>query len=148
MPVLDLTNPDDAHVDQRLRENVVLWLGSVRPDGRPHMVLVWFLWDGANVLIFSQPNNQKLRNIRHEPRVILALDGTNDGDDVITIEGIAELRNEPEITAELPAYAAKYEQHIRDIGFTPESMAASYSQAIRITPTRFVELEASRAARG
>jgi PPOX class probable F420-dependent enzyme len=142
--MLDLNNPDEAHVDQRLREDVVLWLGSVRPDGRPHMVPVWFLWDGSSVLIFSKPNNQKLRNIRHEPRVILALDDTDDGEDVITVEGVAELINEPETTPELPAYTAKYEQEMRDLGYAPEEMAAAYSQAIRVTPTRFVELEAAR----
>jgi PPOX class probable F420-dependent enzyme len=146
--MLDLTNPDEAHVDQRLRENIILWLGSVRPDGRPHMVPVWFLWDGATILIFSQPSSQKIRNLRQNPRIVLALDDTDDGEDVITIEGTAELLAEPEITAGLPAYAAKYERHIRDIGLTPEAMALSYSQAIRITPTRFVELEASRAAKG
>ena len=146
--MLDLTNPDEAHIDQRLRENVIIWLGSVRPDGRPHMVGVWFLWDGATILIFSQPNNQKVRNLRHDPRVVLALDDTDEGEDVITIEATAELLAEPELTTELPAYAAKYATHMRDLDLPPERMAQLYSQAIRITPTRFVELEASRAARG
>ncbi len=142
--MLNLDNKDEAHVDQRLREDIVLWLASVRPDGRPHLVPVWFLWDGATVLIFSQPNNQKVRNIRHESRVLLALDNTDDGEDVITIEGTADLLDEPEITAELPAYTTKYAQELRDLGYTPQSMAATYSQAIRVTPTRFVELEAAR----
>lgn len=142
--MLDSTNPDEAHVDSRLREDIVIWLGSVRPDGRPHMVVVWFLWDGNSVLIFSQPNNQKLRNIAHEKRVVLALDDSDDGGDVITIEGTAELVNEPELSTAMPAYVEKYADAIRDIGYTPESMAAAYSQAIRVTPTRFVELEAKR----
>jgi PPOX class probable F420-dependent enzyme len=140
--MLDLNNPDEAHVDERLREALVVWLGSVRPDGRPHLVPVWFLWDGTTVLIFSQPNNQKVRNLRHEPRVILALDDTDDGADVITLEGIGELVTEPETTTELPAYVAKYDREMRDINLTPQRLAATYSQAIRVTPTRFVELEA------
>jgi PPOX class probable F420-dependent enzyme len=142
--MLDLNNPDEAHVDQRLRDDIVIWLGSVRPDGRPHLVPVWFLWDGSTVLIFSKPDNQKVRNIRHDARVILAMDNTDDGDDVITIEGAAELLNEPEITPVLPAYTAKYAESIKEIGYTPARMAAEYAQAIRITPTRFVELEATR----
>jgi PPOX class probable F420-dependent enzyme len=102
------------------------------------------LWDGASVLIFSKPNTQKVRNIRHEPRVILALDDTDDGEDVITVEGVAELIDEPETTPELPAYAAKYAREMRDLGYAPEGMAGEYSQAIRVTPTRFVELEAKK----
>ncbi len=142
--MLDLNNPDEAHVDQRLREDIVIWLGSVRPDGRPHLVPVWFLWDGSSVLIFSSPKTQKIRNIQHEARVVLAMDDTDDGEDVITIEGTAELIDEPEMTPALPAYRAKYEQEMKAINYTPESMAAGYSQTIRVTPTRFVELESAR----
>ena len=65
--MLDLTNPKHAHVEERLRTNRILWLGSVRPDGRPHLVYVFFLWDGKHILIFSQPTSQKIRNVQHNP---------------------------------------------------------------------------------
>ncbi len=39
------------HIEERLRSNEMVWLTTVRPDGRPHSVPVWFLWDGATVLI-------------------------------------------------------------------------------------------------
>jgi predicted pyridoxine 5'-phosphate oxidase superfamily flavin-nucleotide-binding protein len=29
-----------------LRDDPVVWLSSVQPDGRPHVVPVWFHWDG------------------------------------------------------------------------------------------------------
>ena len=51
----DQTKPNNAHVEQRLREEPIIWLTTVRPDGRPHTVPVWFLWDGETFLIFSQP---------------------------------------------------------------------------------------------
>ena len=89
--MLDLTQPGHAHVDERLRSDIMLWLNTVRPDGRPHSAAVWFLWDGSQFLIFSQPNTQKLRNLQHNPNVVLALDNTKDGSDVIVIEGKAEL---------------------------------------------------------
>src|SRR6266699_497224 len=88
--MLDLKNPKNAHVDERLRREPIIWLSTVRPDGRPHIVPVWFLWDGAAILIFSQPNNQKIRNLRHNPNVALALEAVNQGDDVVLIEGRAE----------------------------------------------------------
>ena len=47
--MLDLTNPKHAYIDKRLRANRILWLGSVRPDGRPHLVYVMFLWDGKHI---------------------------------------------------------------------------------------------------
>lgn len=134
--MLDLTQKKDAHVDQRLREDIIIWLGSVRPDGRPHLVAVWFLWTGKDFLIFSKPNQQKIRNLTQNPRVTLALDNTRGGGDVIVLDGEAELLDDPAISTTLPDYVAKYSALIKRIGYTPETMAKSYSQAIRITPTK------------
>ncbi|HEY7126079.1 MAG TPA: pyridoxamine 5'-phosphate oxidase family protein [Ktedonobacterales bacterium] len=135
--MLDLTHKRDAHIDQRLREDLIIWLGSVRPDGRPHLVAVWFLWTGQSLLIFSQPHQQKIRNLRQNQHVILALDNTNLGVDPITLEGEAELLADPEVNTTLPDYVAKYGARITGIGYTPETMAKAYSQTIRITSIRF-----------
>lgn len=136
--ILDLTNKQDVHIDQRLRENVIAWLTTVRPDGRPHAVAVWFLWDGETFLIFSKPNQQKLRNLQNNPHVLLLIDDTRQGSDPISIEGTATLLPPGEADITLDSYVKKYGEHIKGIGFTPESMAAAYSQAIRIVPTRVV----------
>jgi len=134
--MLDLTKERDAHIDKRLRAELMMWLSTVRPDGRPHLVPVWFLWDGETILIFSQPNQQKLRNLQHNPNVVVALDTAGQGDDVVMIEGKAELLNDPGVSAALPAYAEKYKQRLELYGWTGEAMAQDYSQAIRITPTK------------
>jgi PPOX class probable F420-dependent enzyme len=135
--MLDLTRERDAHIDQRLREDSIIWLGSVRPDGRPHLVAVWFLWTGTDFLIFSKPNQQKVRNLHQNPHVILALDNTNLGVDPITLEGEAELLAGPVVSTTLPDYVAKYGASIMGMGYTPETMANVYSQAICITPAKF-----------
>jgi hypothetical protein len=44
--------------------------------------------------------------------------------------------DDPELTATLPAYASKYATLLADMGWTAETMAKEYSQAIRITITR------------
>src|SRR5438876_12398012 len=138
--MLDVKNARDAHIDERLRSNTMIWLNTVRPDGRPHSAAVWFLWDGSQFLIFSQPNKQKIRNLQHNPNVVLALDNTKNGSDVIVIEGKAELLKQGDVNTTLPAYAEKYLPELKDMGWTPESMAADYSQPIRVTPTKFVGL--------
>jgi hypothetical protein len=79
---------------------------------------------------------KKLRNIRNNPRVTLALDETNRGHDVVIVEGTAQLIDDPQISVKLPAYVEKYAALIQSMGWTPESMAADYSQAIRVTPTK------------
>ena len=82
-PMADQTKPNNAHVEQRLREEPIVWFTTVRPDGRPHTVPVWFLWDGETFLIFSQPGNLKIRNLQRNPHITLALDGTKQGGDVV-----------------------------------------------------------------
>ena len=134
----DTTKPQNAHAEERLRTEPIIWLTSVRADGRPHLVPVWFYWDGATALILSQPNNQKIRNIQRNPNVMLALEAKDEGGDIVLFEGKAELLSQSASQAIPDAYKQKYAEGIKGLGTTPEQMAATYSQAIRITPTKFI----------
>jgi PPOX class probable F420-dependent enzyme len=138
MAILDLARPRHAQIDRRLRSEPIIWLSTVRPDGRPHLVPVWFWWDGAAILFFSKPGSQKVRNLRHSSHVVVALDTADEGEDVGLFEGLAELLDENAVQATLPAFAAKYAALFARIGSTPERMAREYSQAIRVTPTKLV----------
>ena len=135
---IDRSHPKYAHVDRRLQAEPIIWLSSVRPDGRPHLVPVWFVWDGESVTIFSQPNNQKIRNIRANQNVFLALEAANEGEDVAILEGTAEFITMDATAPIQPAYMGKYQESITEMGWTPESMMASYSQPIRVTPTKLI----------
>ena len=134
----DTAKPQNAHVEERLRTEPIIWLSSVRANGRPHLVPVWFYWDESTVLIFSQPNNQKIRNIRQNPNVMLALEAKDGGDDVVLFEGKAELLQQSSAQVVPAGYEQKYAESIKGLGMTKEQMVASYSQPIRITPTKFI----------
>lgn len=134
--MIDLSGENGAHIDERLRTDLILWLATVRPDGRPHLVPVWFLWDGSAILVFSIADNQKVKNLRQNNHVSLALDDTYEGDDVVRLEGTAELLNDPNLTPLMPAYVAKYAGELAEMESSAEKMAAEYTQTIRITPTK------------
>jgi len=134
---LDPNNPKDAYKAERLRDDLIIWFTSVRPDGRPHSVPVWFLWDGTSILVYSRPG-QKIRNIQHNPAVILALDDTKGGEDVVSLEGRAELLDDPTLGMANPPFVAKYEALVTAMNITPEQIASVYNQVIRVTPTRFL----------
>nr|HET6903439.1 TIGR03667 family PPOX class F420-dependent oxidoreductase [Ktedonobacteraceae bacterium] len=138
--MLDLSQTQHAHIDQRLRSDIMIWFNTVRADGRPHSVAVWFLWDGEQFLIFSRPKTQKVRNVRQNPHVVLALDNTDNGEDVIVVEGTAELITDPDVNATIAAYSQKYASELKSMDTTAEAMSKDYSQGIRITPTKFVGL--------
>lgn len=124
----------NTHVATRLQQEPIIWLSTVRPDGRPHLVPVWFLWDGATILIFSKLD-QKIRNLRSSLHVVLALEAAHSGDDVVLIEGTADLCvNEP--SPNTPAYVTKYGALLAAMQMSVEQMAEEYNQAICITPTK------------
>jgi len=89
-------------------------------------------------LIFSQPNNQKIRNLRQSPHAVLTLNTLDDGEDVVIIEGTAELVAQPTSELMLPAFGEKYADLFVRIGSDPAKMAAEYNQPIRVTPTKVI----------
>ena len=132
---IDLTTDFGKCVERRLREETIVWLTTVRRDGTPQPTPVWFLWDGETILMYSQPNQQKERNIAHNPKVSLNFDGDGHGGDIIVFTGEARIVPDAPLATDVPEYVAKYAAGIKGIGMTPESMAQAFSVAIRITPT-------------
>jgi PPOX class probable F420-dependent enzyme len=127
-----------ARIDRMLRTEPVVWLSTVRPDGGPHLIPIWFSWDGREILVASKPGAQKVRNLRSNPTVMLALGEAEDDFDVGLVEGRAELVDEPASTALPAAHLAKYERQMAEIGLSADEFLATYSQVIRIRPTRFL----------
>ena len=125
------------HVEARLRSNLIAWLTTVRPDGQPDSVPVWFLVrDDETILVYSQPNKTKLRNIRQNPKVTLGLDVTDIGRDIIRIDGTAAHVDDLPPADRQPHYAAKYAERIGALFGTPRHFAELYSEAVIITPSR------------
>ena len=135
--MLDITTEAGGRAERRLHEEEIAWLTTVRQDGQPQSVPVWFLWDGQTFLIYSQPGRQKLRNIETNPRVDLNLNSNAHGGDVVRAEGVADIVEDAPPATEVPEYLEKYRDAIARIGFDPEGFARSYSVPLRITPTRW-----------
>jgi PPOX class probable F420-dependent enzyme len=133
----DLAIDRRAHVDTRLQTNLMAWLTTVSPAGRPDSVPVWFLVrDDDSILVYSQPGKTKLRNIDANPNVALGLDVTDIGRDVIRFEGTAVRVADHPAADGVPEYVAKYVERIAAIFGTPEQFAETFSEAIVITPRR------------
>jgi PPOX class probable F420-dependent enzyme len=125
------------HVEARLHSNLMAWLTTVRPDGQPDSVPVWFLVrDDETILVYSQPKKLKLRNIGVNPKVTLGLDVTDIGRDIIRIDGTAEQRDDVPPADRQPQYAAKYAERIGAMFGTSSQFGEMFSEALIITPTR------------
>jgi PPOX class probable F420-dependent enzyme len=133
----DLPTDRRSHVDSRLQTNLMAWLTTVSPAGKPDSVPVWFLLrDDDSILVYSQPGKPKLRNIDANPYVALGLDVTDIGRDIIRIEGTAVRAAGHPPADGVPEYVAKYVERIAAIFGTPERFGQGFSEAIVITPSR------------
>jgi PPOX class probable F420-dependent enzyme len=119
---------------QRLDDDLVAWLTTVRSDGIPQASLVWFLWDGGEFLIYSEPGKAKLRNIAANPVVSLNLNSIGDGG-VAVFTGDARLSPEDGDPSTNPRYVDKYRSLIEgELATSIETFATAYRVAIRVKP--------------
>ena len=135
--MLDATTEAGARADKRLWEETTIWLTTVRSDGQPQSVPVWFLWNGETFLIYSQLGRQKLKNIGRNARVGLHLNANDRGGDVVRAEGTAEVVQNVPPANEVGEYLEKYGENIARIGFDPDGFARTYSVALRAKPNRW-----------
>jgi PPOX class probable F420-dependent enzyme len=129
--------PITAEMRERLAAEDVVWLSTMRPDGRPHIVPVWFTWDGESITFYSKPHAQKVRNLATNPNVMLAIGVPNEDMDVELIEGCAEVLGQS--AAEVARGPLdKYGELMARVGLSIEQFVQTYSQVVRIRPTRFL----------
>ena len=127
-----------ARIVRFFEQEPVVWLSTVRPDGQPHLVPTWFWWDGEAILVFSKPDARKVRNLRVNPSVMLALGDAEEDFDIGLVEARAELLDPPTAEVLPAALLEKYASRLRSIGMTPGEYAETYSQVIRIVPRGFL----------
>ena len=104
---------------------------------QPQSTPIWFHWDGSTFVLYSQPDRPKVRNIAANPRVSLHLVGDPEGEDVITVEGIASLDPAAPPVDGLPPYVEKYAPRSRRSVGRPRAWPPITPVAVRVRPTRF-----------
>ena len=141
MPLIDTTTEFGQRVERRLAEEPIVWLTTVSPTGTPQPSPVWFLPDGNDeILIYSQPNAPKLRNIEANSKVAISFNATSSGGDVVVFTGEARVDHDTTAVIDNARYVNKYRQDGQDTlggtGLTPEEFTAEYSVPIRVKLTR------------
>jgi PPOX class probable F420-dependent enzyme len=113
-----------------------LSLATVRPDGRPHVVPLWFLWDGDAIVVLTKPHAQKVRNLVAEPRAMVSV-GPPGVAEASLLEVIAEV--EPGGAAALAdRLRSKYQHQFDTLGWTVGEFIETYPFVIRLRPTRWL----------
>lgn len=140
MPAPTTTRParHRPSVEAALRDDPVAWLSSVQRDGRPHVVPVWFHWDGERIVAFSKPNARKVDNLRDQPSVMLAVGTPGPEFEVELIEATAEIPEADAAEVMPEGFGTKYRELLRRANLTVQRFAEVYSQPIVLRPTRFL----------
>lgn len=123
--------------DAFLREARIASLVTLREDGSPTVQPVWFEWDGEEALVFTSPSSGKVKRIKRDARVALAVEEPVGVPEAwVTIEGRAAIESEGGIEL-AKRLAVRY--------YTPEKAAeaiAAWEQrewvVLRITPDRVI----------
>ncbi len=70
-------------------------LATVRADGRPHVVPVWYDLDGDNLVFTTGGDSVKARNMMRDPRVSITIDDQTPPYAFVTIEGTVSFSDDP-----------------------------------------------------
>jgi hypothetical protein len=112
---------------RRLAQAQNLWLATVRPNGAPHLVPIWFVWHDGAFYVCTSPRSIKARNLVRSDRVTVALE---DGTSPLICEGRGASVGRPWPDGVVEAFRRKYDWSIRS--------DADYSRLIRIQPMRWI----------
>lgn len=112
---------------KKLHTKKNLWISTIRPDGRPHLTPVWFVYLGEKFYISIDPRSVKSRNLARNPQVSVALEN---GSHPVICEGIASIPPPPAPPEVLAAFFEKFEWDL-----TTETQ---YFQLVEITPRKWL----------
>lgn len=73
-------------ITARLGRELTIWIATVRPDGRPHLAPVWFVWLDDKFYFATGSETRKFLNLHDNQNVSLALPDTAS---VVVVEGEA-----------------------------------------------------------
>jgi hypothetical protein len=96
--------PTWEDVESRLCAERDFWLVALRPDGRPHAVVVWGIWESGCLWFTMSPRTWTARHLSADPRVLAHLPS---GRDAVVIEGEAR---RPAVDSVPAVVVDRYEQ--------------------------------------
>ena len=117
-------------VSNRLESDHYGWLTTVAKSGQPVPRLVWFYFDGSDIVVYTVPSSAKVRHIKNHSRVSLNLDSDGNGAGIIAIGGVATVDATDVAPREHAAYWAKYSDDAARFGLT--EAIATYNTRLKI----------------
>ena len=122
-----MSQPIPESVRERLAKERNIWIATVRPDGRPHLVPVWFTQRDDRLYVCIEPESVKGRNLLANKSVCLALE---DAVHPVICEGEARVLEKPWPAEVVASFVEKYGWDI--------SAEQQYTQLLEVTPRKWL----------
>ena len=137
-------------IDRALSRAVLGRIATAGADMQPHVVPIWFWWDGESMYIETGPGFRKARNLAENPRCAVIVDETQGGLRFwgIFMTGKVELITEPAdwVRDIVRRIYLRYLGTEGILASTPQKMINSEHVIIKFTPSRFITWDDTRTA--
>ncbi len=132
---------DDLGVLRRaFRDQPACRVGSVRPDGGPHVAVRWFVWLEDALWVATRVGDTTWEHAMRDPRVSILIDRGRDWTELagVRIEGVADPlpAEHPDLRQPMSAWHDKYRSLLAGEGFERFADAVPAIGFLRVAPAR------------
>jgi hypothetical protein len=90
------------------------WIATTRPDGSPHLMIIWGLWMDDSFFFSTGKNTRKAKNLAANPHCVIA---SQDAAQAVIVEGEVQPWNDAaKLKALFAAYKKKYKFDVSEMG--------------------------------
>ena len=145
-----------AEARRAFKDIPLVHVGSLLPDGTPHVIPLWFVWlDDATIVVTCRDRSQIWANVTRDPRVALEFERGRKWVEQsgLLVRGRADEVAPEEATGKraLSAWFDKYREELAGPGFAAYTEQVPEPRLFRIRPawvSRWAHREASASSRG
>ena len=119
---------DQAHVAH---------LVTQRPNGKPHVAPVWYVWDGSRAVVMAGQDAIKVKNIGRNPAVSLSIAAAQRPYQYVIIEGLATVTKE-DLDRQVRRICLRYDGPERGEAFARELLAEGRMVLLGIEVDRLI----------
>ena len=112
----------DAEVDAFLTQQRSSTVATVGPQGRVHLVAMWYAWHRGHVWIETKARSQKVANLRREPTMSVLVEAGHTYDRLrgVSLEGTGAVVDDPEVVWDVcvqvfERYQGPYDEPLRPV---------------------------------
>ena len=125
----------------RLKKSRQYWIATTRPDGAPHLMVIWGVWLEDRFWFSTGASSRKARNLAENPKCVI---GTDDAAEAVILEGSVELidAQHGDLERFVAAYEKKYAWNVREMAqpvyrFRPRVGFGLFEKKFEQTATRW-----------